>query len=55
MNRKISRNEKQKCSNEEKLAIGEEESALINGWQQHFSIVAKLVNKQSLIYHLKMF
>ena len=25
------------------------------GWQQHFWIVATLVNKQSLIYHLKMF
>ena len=36
MNRKVSRNEKQKYSNEEKLALGEDEntSALINVAQE---------------------
>ena len=36
MNRKVSRNEKQKSSNEEKLALGEDEntSALINVAQE---------------------
>ena len=61
MNRKISRNEKHKYSNEEKLALGEDKntSALNRycpgGWEQHLWIITKFVNKQSLIYHLKMF
>ena len=53
MNRKISRNEKHKYSNEEKLALGEDEntSALINIAQEddgnilHFSNVTRPVNK----------
>ena len=60
MNRKVSRNEKHKYSNEEKLALGEDEntSALINIDQEDDSTIVELLqnmNKQSSIYHLKMF
>ena len=63
MNQKNSRNEKHKYSNEENLALGEDEniSALMNialeddGNVYHFLIVTKLANKCSSIYYLKMF
>ena len=59
MNWKISRNEKHNYSNEEKLTLGEDEntSALINIAQEDDSNIFELllVNKQSSIYHLKMF
>ena len=61
MNRKISINEKHKYSNEERLGFGEDEdtSGLINIAQEDdsniFWIATKLVNKQSSIYHFKMF
>ena len=47
MNRKISRNEKHKYSNEEKLALGENEntSALINIAQENDSNILKLLQK----------
>ena len=55
MNQKISRNEKHKYSNEEKLALGEDENTcvLIKSAQEDdsnifFSIILS-------IYHLKMF
>ena len=45
MNRKISRNEKHKYSNEEKLALGEDEntSALINIAQEDDSNICELL------------
>ena len=45
MNRKISRNEKHKFSNKEKLALGEEEniSALINSAQEGESNIFELL------------
>ena len=61
MNQKINRNEKHKYSSEKKLALGEDKntSALINISLEDdsniFELLQKLVNKQSSIYHLKMF
>ena len=59
MNQKVSRNEKHKYSNKERLHFGghENTSAIINITQEDDSnrILTKLVNKQSLIYYLKMF
>ena len=48
MNRKISRNEKHKYSNEEKLALGEDEntSALINIAQEDDSNIFELLQNR---------
>ena len=56
MNWKINRNEKQKYSNKEKLALGEgENTKRSNKYCPEGWIVTKLENKKVLIYHLKMF
>ena len=61
MNWKINRNQKQKYSKEEKLALEEDKKYKCSnrycpgGWQQHFWIDTKLMKKKSSIYHLKMF
>ena len=51
MNRKISRNEKHKYSNEEKLALGEDEntSALINIAQEDDSNICELLQNFLLV------
>ena len=55
MNRKISRNEKHKYSNEEKLALGEDENTstvVIDVAQEDGSNIFELL--QTSIYHLKI-
>ena len=52
MNRKISRNKNHKYSNEEKLALVENENTnkyCPGGWQQHFSVVTQNLGINNLI------